>query len=142
MLTEIETHALDMLLAGDRPELATLRAQLKSATVAKREFTGAGFFTHFAVPAELPRVESRSRFALGDLYAEVAGLAHAAGFVLFVNDGAIDVLECFIVDDHWPEAATLVRAYYVKPAPPGSAGLVETRERDIPFAFTELSNGR
>ena len=142
MLTDIETRALEMLLAGDRPELAVLRVQLGLATVASRKFTGVGFFTHLSVPAELPRVADRNRLVLDDVYAEVTGLEHAAGFVLFVNHGAIGALVCFIVEDRWPDAATLRRVYYVRPATPASSELVETKERDIDFAFAKLSNGR
>ena len=137
MLNEMERRALDMLLAGDTPELAVFRAQLTSATVAGREFTGVGFFTQLSVPAELPRVRGCVRLVLSDLYAEVAGLEHDAGFVLFVRDGAIDVLECFIVDDRWPDDATMRRPYYVRPATPGSSSIVETEERDIEYAFRD-----
>jgi hypothetical protein len=72
---------------------------------------------------------------LSDLYAEISGLEHDAGFVLFIEDGAIDVLECFIVDDRWPDDATLRRPYYVRPAAPGSSSIIETKERDIEYAF-------
>lgn len=134
MLNEMERRALEMLLAGDKPELALLRAQLNAATVASRKYTGVGLFTRLSVPAKLPRVRER-RLVLSDLYAEVAGIEHDAGFVLFVNDGAIDVLECHIVDDHWPDDATMRRPYYVRPATPGSSSLVETKVRDIEYAF-------
>ena len=89
MLNEMERLALKMLLAGDSEELAVFRAQLNGATVASREFTGVGFFTHLSVPAELPRARNRDRLVLSDLYAEVSGLEHDAGFVLF-GDGPID----------------------------------------------------
>jgi hypothetical protein len=135
MLNEMERRALEMLVAGDRPELAVFRAQLNGATVASREFSGVGFFTHLSVPAELPRAKSRARLVLSDLYAEVSGLEHDASFVLFVEEGALDVLECHIVDDRWPDDATLRRPYYVRPAAPGSSSIVETKERDIEYAF-------
>jgi hypothetical protein len=63
MLNEMERRALDMLLAGDKPELAVFRAQLNAATVASRKFTGVGFFTRLSVSAELPRVKGRARFS-------------------------------------------------------------------------------
>ena len=135
MLNEMERRALEMLLAGDDENLALLRAQLNAAVVVQREFTGVGFFTHLSVPAELPRLRSRARLVLSDLYAEVSGLKHEANFLLFVDDGVIDCLECCIVDDRWPDDATLRRPYYVRPAVPGSSGVVETKERDIEYAL-------
>jgi hypothetical protein len=135
MLNEMERRALEMLLAGDNDELAIYRAQLNAATVASRKVTGVGFFTQLSVPAELPRVKNRARLVVGDLYAEVSGLEHEAGFLLFIEDGAIDILECFIVDDHWPDNAALRRLYYVRSAAPGSSSVVETKERDIEYAL-------
>lgn len=137
MLNEMERRVLEMLLAGDKPELAVFRAQLSFATVASREFTGVGFFTDLAVPAELPRVRGRARLVLSDLYAEVSGLEHDAGFVLFVTDGAIATLECYIVDDRWPDDAIILRPYYVRPVTPGSCGIIETKDRDIEYAFRD-----
>jgi len=135
MLNQMERRALEMLLAGDNDELAVFRAQLSATTVASREFTGVGFFTRLSVPAELPRVKGRAHMVISDLCAEVSGLEHEASFLLFMEDGAIDVLECAIVDDHWPVDATLRRPYYVRPAAPGSSSIVETRERDLQWAL-------
>ncbi len=135
MLNEMESRALEMLLAGDNNELAVFRTQLNDATVASRKFTGVGFFTQLSVPAELPRVKNRPGLVISDLYAEVSGLEHEASFLLFIEDGAIDVLECAIVDDGWPDNATLRRPYYVRPAAQGSSIIVETEERDIEYAL-------
>jgi hypothetical protein len=121
MLNEVEKRALEMLLAGEDDRLAVLRSQLKGVSVARRELSGAGFFTHLSVPAHLPRVPSK-QLVIGDLYSEVAGLQHPAGFLLFVTDGTLDLLECFTVDDQLPETATLYRHYYVHPSTPGTVG--------------------
>jgi hypothetical protein len=77
------------------------------------------------------------QLVIGDLYSEVAGLQHPAGFLLFVTDGTLDLLECFTVDDQLPETATLYRHYYVHPSTPGSASLVETKERDLRWALPD-----
>jgi|SRR3954468_10000148 hypothetical protein len=137
MLTAIEQRALEMLLVGDREEFVALRAQLNAASVARREYTGVGFFTHFSVPADSTRLKTRGQFVIGDLYAEITGLQHDAGFLLFVTDGIISMLECFIVDDRWPDDAVLHRAYYVHPAVPGTSNLVETKERDLEWALRD-----
>ena len=137
MLNEIERRALEMLLAGEDDLLAVLRSQLKAALVARRDLSGGGFFTYLSVPSHLPRAHGHKRLVLGDLYAEVAGLQHPAGFLLFVTDGTLDVLECFTVDDQWPETVTVHRHYYVHPSAPGSASLVETKERDLRWALRD-----
>ena len=136
MLNEMEKRALEMLLAGADDRLAVLRSQLNSAAVDRREMSGAGFFTHFSIPHTVPRlVPGPKRVVIGDVYAEVTGLQHPAGFLLFVDDGALNFLECFIVDDRWPETAMLRRPYYVHPVTPGNASLVETKERDLRWAL-------
>lgn len=132
MLNEIETTAIDMLLAGEHPVLAVLRDQLAVAEVADREFSGAGFFVHFRVPASSQRVDE-GRLVIGDVYAELTGLEHEAGFLLFVSDGVLDNLECFIADDRWPAEPELVRAYYVRRE--GSGNLIETNIRDLRTAL-------
>lgn len=138
MLNEIEKRALEMLLAGADDRLAMLRSQLDSAAVDRRELSGAGFFTHLSIPLDAPRLlPGPKRIVIGDVYAEVTGLQHPAGFLLFVDDGALNFLECFIADDRWPETATLRRLYYVHPVTPRSARLVETNERDFEWALRD-----
>lgn len=98
--------------------------------------SGAGFFTQLSVPFDVPRLlPGPKRMVIGDVYAEVAGLEHPVGFLLFVDDGALNFLECFIVDDWWPESPALRRPYYVHPVAPGNASLVETRKRDLGWAL-------
>lgn len=138
MLNEMEKRVLELLLAGADDRLAILRAQLSRATVDRREMSGAGFFTYLSIPADVALlVPGPKRMVIGDVYAEASGLQHPAGFLLFVDDGALNFLECFIADDRWPETATLRRPYYVHPATPGSASLVETKERDLVWALRD-----
>src|SRR3954468_19580246 len=93
---------MEYLLRGDHTVLATLREQLAVATVAKREFTGVGFFTRFDVPPTVSGLPSSRRIIISDVYADVEGLQHGAGFVLFVVDGGLDTLECFTYVEPWP----------------------------------------
>jgi len=74
---------------------------------------------------------------IGDVHAEIAGLEHDAGFLLIVTNGAIDVLECFSVDDAFPEQPELKRAYYVRPVSGDTGSLVETQNRDLSWALRD-----
>lgn len=134
-MNEMERCVLEMFLAGEDPLLDVLRTQLEMATVTRRVCNSAGFDTYFSVAEDAPRATGFKRFALADVYAEVEDLEHAAGFLLWVIDGAIDCLECFIVDDEWPEPATLRHAFYVRPIEPGSGSLVNSESRDLPWAI-------
>jgi len=137
MLSELEKRALEMLLDGDDHRLAVLRAQLGSATVTERGYSDSGFFTHFAIPESSPRLSSGAgRLIIDDVNAVIRELKYPVNFILFVTDGALDMLECIAIGaDHWPETATIQRTYYVGPIAPGSPQAAETRSRNLSWAL-------
>jgi len=101
-LTKLECEVMGMLLAGKHPVLDILRIQFSSATVAKREFTGAGFYTTFAVSDNATRLPTKDTFFFGDVSVNIPPLQHGAGFVLHVCDGVLDFLEGYTYDEPWP----------------------------------------
>lgn len=103
-LNALEQAVLDKLLSGDHPALSTLRAQAAQARLVGRELSGVGFFCSFEVPPEAPRLEPPGSFDIGDVNADVSGLKHGAGFVLFIRNGRLDMLEGFSYDEPWPQA--------------------------------------
>jgi hypothetical protein len=56
----MEKAVLEKLLEGDLLELALLRAQLQSARVQRRDWTGAGFWTNCDVDPASPRLTKRA----------------------------------------------------------------------------------
>ena len=89
---------MEMILAGDHPDLQVLRKQFANASVQSREFTGSGFFAHFSIPENSRRID-RS-LTISDTNGHIRGGTDPVGFILFVNDGLIDTLECHTwVDD-------------------------------------------
>lgn len=114
-LNSLEQAVLDKLLAGDHEVLATLRKQASGARLTKREHTGVGFFCWFEVAPDAPLVEGPGDFELDDVNAEITGLAHGAGFVLFIRGGRLDNLEGFTYDEPWPER---IRSFSLKYADP------------------------
>jgi len=53
MLTPLEKAVLEKLLERRGEPFDTLRRQVSCASVSKREFSGVGFFTEFALPASV-----------------------------------------------------------------------------------------
>ncbi len=102
-LTTLEEQVLEMLLRGQDEVLDVLRQQVKDAQVSSREITGVGFFTNFEVPAEAPRVRARPKFELGDVNGMADNVKYGLGFLLFVNDGALSMLEGYTYDEPWPD---------------------------------------
>jgi len=101
-LTYLENRVLGMLLRGEDEALSILRAQAKHAQVSSRKMTGVGFFTEFAVPAETPRVPGRPTFKLGNVNGTADNVRHGLGFLLYVTDGSLSMLEGYTYDEPWP----------------------------------------
>lgn len=101
MLTPLERAVLEKILDGDLSFLFQLRQQLAESTVAKRELTGFGFYTTIAVPENLTRRAGHS-VKFGDVIAEIPGLSGGAGFLLYIENGILDVLEGYSYDEPWP----------------------------------------
>lgn len=102
-LNNFETAVLAKLLAGDHPVLAALRSQVERARLVSRDYTGAGFYCTFAVPADVPPLSQHLDFQFGDVNAKINGLEHGAGFVVFVRGGRLDTLEGYSYDESWPD---------------------------------------
>jgi hypothetical protein len=107
----LEQAVLDKLLAGDHPVLVALRAQAQRARVTRRENTGEGFFCDFHVPSDVPQATERD-FRLGDVNANLDGLQHGAGFVLFVRNGRLATLEGYTYEESWPQEIRNLKLTY------------------------------
>lgn len=113
---KLEEEVLRMLFEGDEPTLAALRFQLQLAKRNCREMSGTGFFTHFKVPVEAPRLPNNPSFKFGDVTAELEGLQHGAGFMVFIDDGLLTMLEGYAYDEAWPPVIGLYNlAFMGKP---------------------------
>jgi hypothetical protein len=101
-LDGFERDVLDMLVAGDAPSTKALQSQLAACRVVERERTGVGFFTKLGVDrSQVVPLDARSA-RLGDVLAEIEGLQRGAGFLLWITEGYIDLLEGYSYDESWP----------------------------------------
>jgi hypothetical protein len=101
-LSLLERNVLAKLLSGDDPLLAALRAQLPELVVTERENTGVGFYVNFSGPVPAASI-SHLKLTFGDVDAMVEGLTYGAGFLLYVKDGRIVMLEGHTYGEMWPE---------------------------------------
>ncbi|HEU0234975.1 MAG TPA: hypothetical protein VFR14_00900 [Candidatus Limnocylindrales bacterium] len=102
------------VLAGADGARAILRLQAERVRVSSRELTGVGFFTHLTIPLDTPRLDpSVNAGPITGIGAEIGGLRHGAGFVPFVTDGAISVLEGYTYDEPWPATAMDFRLFVI-----------------------------
>jgi hypothetical protein len=100
---ELERRVIEMLLAGEEPSLAILRRQLDGTTVSSRKFTGVGFYTEFIVSPEFERVAKLASFKLGDVNGSAANIEHGMGFLLYITDGCVSMLEGYTYGEPWPK---------------------------------------
>lgn len=111
---ELADQVMKMLLSGDAAVLSLLRAQYERAAIISEEDTGVGFYIRYQVDSAL-RIgeEFKNTFQLGDIDGELDGIDGAVGFVLFIKDGYLTMLEGYTNGiDKWPEVDTEIKLYY------------------------------
>jgi len=120
-LLPLERAAIETLVSREKPGYSELRRQLDSCRVTSREMTGVGFFTGLEVDPSAPPAPKSVGNPLGhghrfpdDAYADVDGLEHGAGFVLWLAEGRLEALEGFSYDGPWPDE---VKTFAVRMAP-------------------------
>jgi hypothetical protein len=111
-LNEFEQQVLDKLLAGDHPVLDALRAQAERARLTRREYTGVGFFCDFDVPSDAAPLPTQSDFHVGDVNASLDGLKYGAGFVLYVRNRRLAMLEGYTYEEPWPQKVHNLKLTY------------------------------
>lgn len=68
------------------------------------------------MPPDVPRVSAASDFELGDVDARIDGLEYGAGFLLFVRNGYMTMLEGYSYEKPWPtDLPTFKLAYRNEP---------------------------
>jgi len=114
-LNPLESAVLNALLTGDHPVLDGLRRQLDCAQVSRRELTGVGFFADLDVPKDLAVSTESRRIVFGDVLASMSELQNGAGFLVYVEDGLLTMLEGYSFGEPWPDEASGFSLRYVEP---------------------------
>jgi hypothetical protein len=95
---------MTMLLAGDDSTLLQLRKQYASADIVSKERSPVGFFTRFSLQGKTGlRVDDKT-FQIGDVDGSIDGVSGSVGFVFFVKNGLLLMLEGHTcAADRWPD---------------------------------------
>ena len=102
--TPLERAVLRAICEMHSPDRAALEAQLWTATVLRRENTGAGFYTHFAVERASSPAVGGERLRNGP-EVKVDGLEHGMGFILWLEEGYANCLEGYSYGESTTEIA-------------------------------------
>jgi len=97
-LTALEMAALDAICSQQSDGREALINQLATATVARRENSGVGFFTYLAVDRATSPVTSGGG-VLGNVAATIEGFDQPMLLMLFMKNGYADMLEGATIDD-------------------------------------------
>lgn len=96
-LTDLERTVLGEICRQHPRDQASLERQVALASVTGRKNTGAGFFTDLSVPKDsASKIETAGRVR-GDVLAKLNGLECEMGFILFLEDGFLSVLEGYLL---------------------------------------------
>lgn len=96
-LWPIERAVLEAAARDFHPATDGLRDQFEAAQVTAFENTGAGFFSTVTVPPEAPRIPENS--PLDAATANVDGIDHGMGFLVFLENGYVSLIEGYTHSD-------------------------------------------
>lgn len=90
-----------MVLYGEDNKLEILREQYKESEIESIDFTGHGFFAYFKINDKCRKLERDTE--INDVIGFLNEEKIVVGFILFIREGKIQMLEGFSYDDNWPE---------------------------------------
>ena len=91
-LSMFELDAVNSILDSDAPDLGP---QLSQLGVEYREHTGVGEYVYFFHEGVAREVDSDNRTLGKQVFADVKGIKHGVGLILYVDRGLISMLEIF-----------------------------------------------
>ena len=88
--------------------LEELKEQYNGLKIVSVEDTGVGFYVDFETENNTVKALDEKvflqKFQIGDVYGNVEGIINAVGFILFVQNGFITMLEAYTNGiDSWPD---------------------------------------
>jgi hypothetical protein len=90
-LWPIEREVLEITAAEYPASAEALRQQIDTARVISFKNSGAGFFSDLVVATNAPLLTEKS--PLNGAYGNVSGIEHGIGFIVFLKDGRLSMIE-------------------------------------------------
>jgi hypothetical protein len=109
---DFENEVIKMILDNNIDKMDILREQYKISQVLKRKFTGCGFFSTFIINDTEKKLQFEELNIELSCLGEIEGVENGVGFILFIRDGYIDVLEGYTYgEETWPEEIGKYKLY-------------------------------
>jgi len=113
-LTDLEMAVLVEMINKCPTDREVFLQQLRNCQVVSRENTGCGFYTTLKVDSHVLPSESKERQLVQGAHVSCPELEHGAGFILYIQDGYLHMLEGYtFVDDQWPENVSSFKVFFV-----------------------------
>lgn len=112
-LTEFEYSVLNALLDGENQKLSNLRNQLQFIQAVEREVSTAGFYTNFQVSRDVNPLLGSKSFQFGDVHVDLPELEGGMGFLLYIKDGYLNMLEGYTYEEKMPEEIKSFKIRYI-----------------------------
>ena len=111
---ELASRVMKMLLSGDEEVLLILREQYERANIIFEEDSGVGFYIRYQADNAIRIGDGvNNTFQIGDVDGEIDGINGAVGFVVFIKDGYLTMLEGYTNSiDKWPETDAEIKLFY------------------------------
>ena len=98
--SEFERTVIEHILKKEAPEY---KKHLPYLLVDRREYTGVGIYVYFKYSEGPPLFSSENRTIGHSVYAEIEGFEGGTGYMLYIDEGQITMLESFgHGSDSWP----------------------------------------
>lgn len=110
----LANQVITMLLDGNDEILLMLMKQYKKSIVISEEESKVGFYINYQVERQLRIPEEyNGTFQIGDVDGEVNNVDEALGFILYVKNGYLTMLEGYTnIIDSWPETDSVIKLKY------------------------------
>lgn len=110
----LANQVMTMLLDGNDEVLLMLRKQYKKSVVVSEEYSEVGFYIDYQIDKGLKvSDEYNGTFQIGDVDGEVNNINEALGFILYVKNGYLTMLEGYTnIIDSWPETDPKIKLKY------------------------------
>ena len=103
MLFEIfEKQVVEHILRKQTEQNNLLFQQFIISEIISREFTGCGFFTDYYIRDKSLSLPGNVNIELWG-FGELEGVDNGVGFILFIRDGFISLLEGYVNTGVWPK---------------------------------------
>ena len=110
---KLAKRVVEKLLKGENKILKQLQKQFECIEIVSEEANPVGFYINFKVLKDSLRIDQIRDFNFGDVDGNVDEIEGAVGFVLYVRNGYISMLEGYTnIIDEWPESDESIHLVY------------------------------